>query len=140
MAELTTGKQYTDVVHFCPACGSPSLEMDDSLLVAVDSACSCKACSWEGKRSDLIATPIIHEFASSEETIKAMMGDLRTLLARNFVETFGRFLVKWGFLDRPINVQQLGRYTVAVATSVIQAVLEERQRSEKEKIDNERPE
>lgn len=133
----------TAKVVFCPECGSPSIETGTGVILASDPGkigSSCKACGWKGMVSDLAATTLQHTFGSDEELTKALVGDLRVLLAKEGAVLFGKFLMKWGFLDvqqtpkgSVINTRQLSRYIVAIGRATLTAIVEERQKIETEK-------
>jgi predicted RNA-binding Zn-ribbon protein involved in translation (DUF1610 family) len=136
MSQIHGAKQTVDVVYFCPQCGSPSVDRKVTSILLGDAPrtpASCRACKWEGLDSDLIGTPLVHEFANAEEIIKSMMGDLRLVLSKAFAPSFLPFLKKWGFLEEPIQQKQAMRYLVAVAKACMDAVIAERVKIEEEK-------
>jgi hypothetical protein len=120
-------------VYFCPECGSPSIER--SLLDG--GTASCRACSWAGPASRLAGMPISHKFGGDAELIVSLVGDLRTILARDVGVTLVKYLQKWGFFtnesDRQLTARQAGRYMSAAARGIITAVLEERDKMEVER-------
>lgn len=121
------------VVYFCPECGSPSIER--SLLDG--GTASCRACSWAGSTTRLAGMPISHKFGGDEELLISLVGDLRTVLARDVGVTLVRYLQKWGFFtngnDRALTARQAGRYMSAAARGIITAWLEERDKMEVER-------
>lgn len=123
----------TDIVLFCPECGSPSLEISSPLIQDVrGSICTCLSCEWSGREVDLLKMPVSHGFEGKDGIIRAMMNDMKNSLATTFTPVFGRFLLRWGFLTQPVSIAQVRRYTVAIAGAVIQAVIQERQKLENE--------
>jgi predicted RNA-binding Zn-ribbon protein involved in translation (DUF1610 family) len=138
---ITTGTQTQDVVRFCPECGSPSIESGAVLLEGSSTPYRCNACSWHGKEQDLLHMPFVHDFTGKEEMIKALMGDLRTVIAKWCATPIGSFLLKWGFLHSErnngqikLNEKQVSRYMVAISKAVLVSIIEERQKMEEEKI------
>lgn len=132
MSIITTEEQ--DTLYVCPDCGSPSLEYS---LLAGGSA-TCTACGFIGPKERLLALPV--ELRGKEETFAAMRNDLRNTFARSATD-FGRFLVKWGFLDATqgkeginINPRQLARYMTIIAKETFIAILAERRKIEEERI------
>jgi uncharacterized protein YejL (UPF0352 family) len=80
--------------------------------------------------------PIEHEFGSSEKVVQALMGDMRLMLAKHLAAPLLQFLMKWGFLSNHITEytkHAVGRYLAATANAMLTAVIEERQKMEKEK-------
>lgn len=139
MSEVVGKSERTlDAAYFCPSCGSPTLESEHMVgaILAPDASTpvSCRACKWTGTRQELAAVPILHEFTGSEEMVRQMVLDLRRVLVKTFTPTFGPFLLKWGFLDQPVRTEQLGRYTVAVVSAVMRAVIAEKDREMQEKF------
>jgi hypothetical protein len=130
-------KPDSDVAFFCPECGSPSL----TLPILSGGVVICDACEWRGSSDSLLATPFSHELGSREDIMKALMGDLRVVLAKDCAGPLGEFLLKWGFLDAApaedgsvtLNPRQLGRYMASVARAFIVTIIEERQKMEKER-------
>lgn len=120
-------------VYFCRECGSPSIER--SMLDG--GTASCRACGWAGTTTQLAAMPISHKFGGDAELLTSLVGDLRTILAREVGVTLVRFLQKWGFFtnetDRVLMAKQAGRYMAAIARGIVTAVLEERDRMEVER-------
>ena len=120
-----------DYAYFCGRCGSPSLDISELVGTA-----KCNACDWAGSTGDLAAMPIEHEFGSSEKVIQALMGDMRVLLAKHLASPLLHFLMKWGFLGNKNTANmrhEVGRYLAAMSRAMLTAVIEERQKMEKEK-------
>jgi hypothetical protein len=132
MSVITT--EENDTLYVCPDCGSPSLEY--SLLSG--GTATCTACTWSGAKDRLLAIPV--ELRGKEETFAAMRNDLRNTFGRAATD-FGRFLVKWGFLDATqgkdginVNPRQLARYMTVIAKETFIAVLAERRKIEEERV------
>ena len=125
-----------DILYVCPDCGSPSL---DYSLLAGGSA-TCTACGFSGSKERLLAIPV--ELRGKEETFTAMRNDLRNTFGRAATD-FGRFLIKWGFLEakktrtgsiKIDNPRQLARYMTIIAKETFIAILTERRKIEEERI------
>lgn len=120
------------VAVFCPECGSASIAKAVAAGVAIDLGANtqykCGSCSWEGPKSEVIAVPFSHAFGDDEGIIQAMMGDLRKVMAKTFAPTFLPFLLKWGFMEQPVDVKSATRWIAVVAHGVLTSVLEERKR------------
>ena len=129
MAEIIGGSKV-EAVYLCPECGSPSLEYPyETGLVA-----TCLACGWSGKQDQMFVTPIVHMEGSADNIVTQLVNGLRRLLATpKFGIPFGKFLVKWGFIEQPVNTKILGRYYAACAVGIVTAVIKERQKIEKER-------
>ena len=124
-----TDLQDSSTAYFCPECGSPSLD----LPLLTGGPATCKACKWTGKSQALLGLPFTHEHGTDESIALSLMSDLRVLLSKDLAVPFGRFLLKWGFLDNPIKPAQMGRYLAAIATAVIKTIVEERQKMDMER-------
>jgi len=119
-------------LYFCPECGSPSIER--SALSGGNA--SCRACSWAGTSDRLAAMPITGKTGEEDKLLINMVGDLRTVLARDVGVVLVKFLSKWGFLtttDRQILAKQAGRYIAAAARGIMVALIEERDKMEVER-------
>ena len=123
-------KTHSDVL-FCPECGSPSVSASDLVPIAV-----CKACGWEGSSSKLVKTSFSQEHGGKEQMFIALSGDLRVLIAKHVAKPFANFLMKWGFMygDGAIQTRQLGRYLSAASRAMLESVIEERSKMEKERV------
>lgn len=133
---VITGRETEGFAYFCPKCQSPSVRIPKPTILGSEQAgvpAHCNACSWEGPPSELIAAPFKHEFKDDTEIAETMAKDLRTMLAATAAQTYGRFLLKWGFLDQPITTAQLGRYMTNIAKAVITSVVETRKQMTEEK-------
>ncbi len=129
---LTEGKES---LRLCPDCGSLSVEF--SALEGGDA--SCKVCSWSGRKDDLFVMPVNHDLGSSEEVLIGMYNSWREVFGKATVD-IARFLLSWGFLTattedgkHTIDKVKMARYLSAAAASALGAILEERQKIEKEK-------
>lgn len=128
---ITTGRETAGVAYFCPKCSNP-VEIQSSLQGAPIPV-QCGGCGWRGVHLELHAAPFKHEFRDDNEIADLMGKDLRTMLAQTAAQTYGRFLLKWGFLDQPIMPAQLGRYMTAIAKAVVTTVVETRKQMTEEK-------
>ncbi len=134
MSEVIIGEKTEASASFCPSCGSASIEVKTiGILVPGRSAPAyCLACQWSGVESELVRTTFKHEFKSDDEIAQAMMTDLRNLLAKTAAASYGSFLLKWGFLDKPIKSEQLGRYIMEIAQATTRTIIETRKKMEEE--------
>ena len=128
---------HRDVAYFCPECGSASIEYSE----LVGSLATCKVCDWTGPQEKLVAYQFHHDFADGTEALRCMMNEMRHIYAAAS-KMFGEFLLKWGFLDYKqtnkgleINTKQLARFMAAAAQSTLKAIVAERQKIEKERVD-----
>lgn len=125
-----------DCVRLCPTCGASSV--DFSALIG--GAAQCRACKWEGPSAELLLVPVEHMYGTREGTGFALNNDYRSLFKnKDFVRDFVAFLVKWGFVSAErsadkvsVNSKQALRYMSAVARSGLVAIVEEREKIEKE--------
>ena len=132
MSVITT---EAETLYVCPDCGSPSI--DYSSLSG--GSATCTACGFVGSKDKLLAIPV--ELRGKEETFTAMRNDLRNTFGRAATD-FGRFLIKWGFLDatqrdgkiQVDNPRQLARYMTVIAKETFIAILQERRKIEEERI------
>jgi hypothetical protein len=129
MAEIIGGSKV-EAVYLCPECGSPSLEYPyETGLVA-----TCLACGWSGKQDQMLVTPIVHQEGSVDNMVSRLINDLRRILSNPaFGVPFGKFLMKWGFIDKKPNTKILGRYFASCAVGIVTALIKERQKIEKER-------
>lgn len=125
-----------DVIRLCPTCGASSV--DFSALVG--GAARCRACSWAGSAEDLLLVPIQHMYGTREGAGFALVNEYRRLFNnQEFVQSLLSFLTKWGFISATrdgakinINRAQALRYMAAIARAGLIAVVEEREKIEKE--------
>ena len=136
MSDDSTRQATAAKVELCPACGSTDVETTTKGILTgeVDTnRAKCGACSWEGIVGDLLTQKFSHEMGSDEQILKAMATDLRNILAEDFSMSFGRFLMKWGFISEGVTPQVLSRYVVAIARATLEAIVIERRKIEQEK-------
>lgn len=84
-----------ETAYFCPACGSPSVEV--SLLVGGNS--SCKKCEWKGPSSDMLVHKFDHDMGSPDSMVYRLVQDVTNVLVNLAAMHMWRVLAKWGFLD-----------------------------------------
>lgn len=124
----------TTALYFCPECGSPSIERS----ALAGSTASCRACGWSNRTELLAVMPVNSRTADdSAQAIASMVGDLRTVLAKDVGVTLVQFLSKWGFLnskDQQVLAKQAGRYISAAARGIMAAFIEERDKMEVERV------
>lgn len=119
-----------DTVFFCPACGSPSLEV--SGLEGGD--CACKACLWTGSREELAVVPIEHDALSQEELVIKFVNSLAMTFAKSTASEVGRLLLQWGFLREESLNEDLSAYMKSMAVAAARSVLETRQFLERVRV------
>lgn len=123
-------------VYFCPACGSPSLEVSS----LAGGASSCKSCPWTGTREELAEVPIEHAFMSQEEMVMRFVRQLSGAIAASSAQELGRVLLQWGFVDEKQLTQDLSAYIKAMALAATKAALETRQHLERARVNKARSE
>ena len=133
MSEVIIGKETEASAAFCPKCGSSSIDAPLITFSGGSLPAKCTACGWAGASADLVQTSFKHEFKSDDEIAQAMMTDLRNLLAKTAAASYGSFLLKWGFLDKPIKAEQLGRYMMEIAKTTTRTIIETRKTLEEER-------
>jgi len=124
------------VAYFCPECGSASI--DYSVLVGGNA--TCKTCGWVGSNEKLVAYQFSHDFNDDAEALHYLMNDVRKVYGAAS-KLFGELLLKWGFLDYKqtkegiqLNPKQLARYMAAAAQASLRAIIAEREKMEKERV------
>jgi len=128
----------SEFLRVCPECASAMTECSG----LVGGSASCGACGWKGKREDMLTVPFAAQMGNPTELFITMRNDLRSLVSVNATH-FLRFLVKWGFIpavQRGDKIEILTttwatRYMNVIARGVLLAVIEERQKIEKERVD-----
>jgi hypothetical protein len=127
-------------LRLCPDCGSLSVEF--SVLEGGDA--SCKACDWSGRKDGLFVLPVSHELGSNEEVLIGMYNGWREVFGK-FASDITRFLLAWGFMSATevdgklkLDSKRMARYVSAAASASLASILEERQKIEKEKVDDAR--
>lgn len=133
MTEIHSPKQTEATAYFCPKCHSPNVERSGLLVEGYDGDAECNSCKWSGRTSQLAQSTFKHGFQSDEEIASSMMRDLRNLLAKTVAHSYGKFLLKWGFLDQPISSLQLATYLEAIANAVVKTIVETRKKLVEEK-------
>ena len=134
MSEIVGAQQTAAQAYFCPKCGSPSLRQTSKFVTEQNRLpVHCDACQWDGDQSQLAVAPFKHEFKSDDDIAQGMMTDLRNVLAKTAAVTYGRFLLKWGFLDQPISAVQLAHYMDSIARAVVKTIIETRKAMAEEK-------
>lgn len=88
----------------------------------------------------MLTVPLLTKEGEREQTIMAIRNDIRGVYGRA-AQDFGRFLVKWGFVDAvkrgdqiEFNKRQFSRYLTAMAQASFMAVLNERRKMEQERV------
>jgi hypothetical protein len=137
MTDIHGPQETKATIRFCPQCGSASLSFVQSLMQPFEGGASCSACGWSGKGEELASMEFSHEFASEEEIVKALVGDLRVTIAKDAGASYAGFLSKWGFLPSP-DPKLLARYLAAIARATLNAIMKERALIDKEKVDGQR--
>ena len=144
MSDIYTGQETKTNLYLCPECGSPSVEETTKAVLFGPNTnrAKCLACGWLGESKDLVAAPFSHEMGNDEEVLKALMGDMRLVMAKYCAMPLGAALLKWGFLEqvevkggKVLNPRQMSRYMSAASRAILSAVIEERQKMEKERAD-----
>jgi predicted RNA-binding Zn-ribbon protein involved in translation (DUF1610 family) len=136
MTHIFGPRETQAAAYFCPSCGSPSLELKSTTILGIPQgdAASCNACGWQGTSSQLAAAPFKHEFKDEAEIAKTISTDLRNLLAKTAGATYGRLLIKWGFLDQSPSALHLAMYLDAIAKATVRAVFETRKQIVEETV------
>lgn len=130
------GAVEPEYLKVCPTCGSPLVKFSS----LIGGSAECGACHWHGKNDELLTVPHISMGSDKASILIAMRNDIRKVFSTNAIH-FVRFLVKWGFVDavqrgESIEVtdpSQAVRYMNVIAAAAMVAVVEEREKIEKEK-------
>lgn len=133
MNDIRTGQEAAAVTMVCPACGSPAVDSTTTLLSPEISKAQCAVCDWSGTRRELVVHTFRHEMGSDEKLVQAMVDDLRNVLAVDFAKSFGKFLMKWGFISSNVTPLELSQYIVAIAQATMAAILTVRRKIEQER-------
>lgn len=116
------------VAYFCPQCGGAALDFSE---LAGGNA-KCRVCTWEGAAHERVAYPFKHDFISDESMLRDMLNDIRLIFGASS-KLYGELLSKWGFIrPGPKVVRDLTRYMAACGRAVLTALIEEREKLEKE--------
>lgn len=117
-------------VHFCPRCSGAAVNFSQVAGLA-----DCSSCGWKGVLSELVTTVIQHDLGSNEKLLETFAVDMRNLFSKTAAKPLALFLKDWGFLPESDPAQQvkfLSRYMAAMARAMVRAVIEEREKIEKE--------
>lgn len=122
--------------YFCPECGSPSIS---NASVLTGSTATCRACNWAGPTENLAAIPISHGYGNTADLLTSMVGDLRSVLAKDAGVVFAKFLNRWGFISiegpaKELAGKRMGRYLAAIARAIVVSIIEERDKMEVERV------
>lgn len=116
--------------RFCPKCGSPSL-----VINTLANEVSCDGCQWVGKPEELVVAPFEHDLGSDAQVLEIFVREFRNAFAKVAAKDIGLLLKKWGFIPEGnplVQVQLLSRFFETMSRAMVQAVLEERKKIEKE--------
>jgi len=130
--DISTGaapKGPNDKASFCPACGCA--DVTTSTLAGGEA--SCNVCGWKGRVEDLAVFHFSHEMGSAEEVFRNFFLDVRSLITKSSAQQIGQLLLKWGFIDAPVDRKVFARYLGGIAQGIAKGVFETRQAIEKEK-------
>lgn len=131
MSEVIIGQKTEATAYFCPTCQSP-VEVP-AMLISNRQPVVCAGCGWDGFYDQLLQTTFKHEFKSDEAIAGQLVVEVRNLLAKHSAAIYGSFLLKWGFLDQPIQAAQLGRYIMEIAKATVTAIIQTRKTLAEEK-------
>jgi hypothetical protein len=115
---------------FCPACGGADVKA--SALAGGDA--SCNICNWTGKVEELATFHFSHDMGNQEQVFAHFFNDMRNLFSTAVAQGIGAVLLKWGFIDQPIDKKVFARYIGGIAQATVKSVLETRQALEKERV------
>lgn len=133
MTHILGPRETQASAYFCPSCGSPAVNVQSVTLHGGAMPASCDSCGWQGATTQLAVAPFKHGFANDEEIARTMSTELRNLLSKTAGQTYGRFLLKWGFMDEPVSALQLATYLDAIAKAVVRTIVQTRQQLLEEK-------
>lgn len=122
-----------DILYSCPQCASAAVEHGE----LVGSAAKCNVCGWSGDRESLLSTPFGHIYGTREAVLFELFNSLRKLMTgKEFMNELVKFLARWGFIDLQNDKRtvalRVSRYASTITRAMIQSLIEERQRIEKE--------
>lgn len=133
---LKMGVKTSDI-YLCGDCGSLSLE----LPALINGTAKCRGCGWQGPTRDLIVQTFQHTQGGDDELIRTFMREFRITLAKDFSLPFGKLLYRWGFLGETeteqgkiVNPIHLKKYLTAVFQSSMKAIIDTREKIEKERV------
>lgn len=123
---------------FCPVCGSSAV--DYSPLHGGDA--SCRICKHAAPRATFITYEFSHDFFTDENVFTVFVNEMKhTLLANKPTQdmrfSLGAILQKWGFVDAKkgrASLPTLMRYYTAIVRGAVLAVVEEREKIERERV------
>jgi ribosomal protein S27AE len=116
-------------VKVCPNCSSTQVDADSF------GKWHCGTCKTEISEEDLIVSKFKHELGDDTNILEQLVRSLRNTVAKDLAVSMGSFLLKWGFLDSP-DPYMLSRYVNSCARAMLIAIIEERQKIEREKHGN----
>jgi ribosomal protein S27AE len=116
-------------VKVCPNCSGTNLAEDMSRHWR------CGTCGQTFKAEDLIVSKFKQEFGDDSAILEQLVRSLRNTVAKDLAASMGSFLLKWGFLPRA-DPYLLSRYVNSCARAMLIAIIEERQKIEKERHGN----
>lgn len=130
MGELSTPTAGpNDKGRFCPTCGGADVVASE--LAGGEGYCNI--CGWKGRVDELVTFHFSHDMGSTEQVFQNFFLDIRGIFSHELLEKVGTVLMKWGFLDMPIDCKLFARYVGAVAKAMTKAIFEVRKEVEKEK-------
>jgi MinD superfamily P-loop ATPase len=128
MPNLVVGA--TQVYH-CPECGSAAVD-----LPTLDGGCAgCRVCGWKGPSQSLLSAD--NKQGNAVDVITAFMDGIQSILKNNLPEIL-KLLVEYGFMDSLSSqeemAKQLARYGKAMTKGMVEAIVSERERVEKDRL------
>ena len=130
MTELATPNTGpNDKGRFCPTCGGADIVASE--LAGGDASCSI--CDWKGKVEELATFHFSHDMGSAEQVFQNFFLDVRAIFSSQRLTEIGKVLLKWGFLDLPIDKKLFARYIGAMAKAMTKAIFDTRKEVEKER-------
>jgi hypothetical protein len=121
MTDIIGPEQTAAAVHLCPACGSPTIDIN----IIADTA-KCTACIWGGSSRELLRVGFGHQLGDDARIVHLLVNDVRKLLMGAAGGAYAQFLSKWGFLSKKPTAVEFARYLQVIAEKTIQAIIEER--------------
>lgn len=116
-------------VKVCPNCSGTDLAED------LSRHWHCGTCSHTFKAEDLIVSKFKQELGDDSDILEQLVRSLRNTVAKDLAVSMGSFLLKWGFLPSA-DPYLLSRYVNSCARAMLIAIIEERQKIEKERHGN----
>jgi hypothetical protein len=118
-----------DKSRFCPTCGGADVEVSQ----LAGGGASCNICGWSGKVEELLTFHFSHNLGSPEQVFQSFFLDLRGVVSQRFLEQIGKLLIKWGFIDLPIDRKLFARYVGGMCKGIVKGIFDTRKEIEKEK-------